>query len=412
MLNNRSGLYQIIVSRFVIATIILIVNTAFVGLGLQPTCFVIAAIYLLTIIYSLLLLARIQNVFFLYLQIIFDLILETLLIHFTGGINSILSILYPLSSISAALFVSPRAGVVVALWGSALYSGLVTLEHFKIIPMLYSPETAPFGSTQLFSLLYFRVIVFCLIGFLSAYISGQVKSKERLVLSLEEKLKREDRLSVLGKLAAATAHEIRNPLASILGCVETLKTSLQLDDRHKKLFNLVIKETSRLNNIINGLLEYVKPRKLCFRKVDFAELIDEVVLLLENSKDFKPGIMIQKKIEVKDLKVDCDPEQMRQVLFNLLINAVTAVAKMGKIVINSRIMQAENQLEVEITDNGCGIGKDQLKNMFEPFSSGTEKGVGLGLAIAYNIIKEHNGTISVQSVKGKGTTFKIFLPLK
>jgi len=408
---DRNSIYSVLFFRFAIATVIFIVNTTLFGLGRIPVYFIITAIYSLTIIYSLLTLANIFNAKFLYAQIFLDLILETLLVHYTGGVNSVLSILFPLSSIAASIIISPGAAIVIALLGSIMYSGVVALEYLNIFPMLSLGANALVTpSAYVFSLLYFRVTVFIVIGFLSSYIADQLRKQNKVVLSLQEKLRREDRLSAIGKLAASTAHEIRNPLASISGCVEALKDTA--GEKDKKLFNLILKETARLNDIINGLLEYVKPRKLKLEKISVDELIDEVVFLLKSSKKFKPGIMIKKENPLPDLKISCDPQQIKQVLFNLLINAVEAIDQQGKIIVRQNPRQDIKGVELEIIDNGIGMSKDQLGTLFEPFSSGKDQGVGLGLPIVSTIINEHGGSINIQSALGKGTTFCIFLPEK
>lgn len=399
--------------RFVIASIILAANTALFGLGRAPVYFLIILAYILTILYTILLSANISNAFYLYSQIITDLIIETLLIHYTGGIDSVLNLLYPLSSISASILITGRAGVFIALLGSILYTIIVSLEFLNIFPL---PEKALFflthDSSYVFSLLYFRVTIFCIIGFLSAYIAEQLKKKNKEVMSLEAKLRREDRLSAIGKLAANAAHEIRNPLASISGCVEALKESLKLDSENEKLFNLIIKETSRLNNIINRLLEYVKPKKLQLEKVNMQDLIEEVITLVKNNKDFKTGVLIKMEGEFNQLKVVCDPQQIKQVFFNLLINAVEAVNDKGKIIISGRANKTKNNIQIDVIDNGRGMDKERLASLFEPFSSSKEKGVGLGLAIAYSIIKEHGGNMEVVSKHNHGSTFSIYLPIK
>ncbi|MFH2138826.1 MAG: ATP-binding protein [Candidatus Omnitrophota bacterium] len=412
MLSNKADLYKIIIFRFTIATVILIANTALFGLAQTPVYFFVAIIYLITIAYSVLLLSGKYSKFFLYSQIIIDLLIETLLVHYTGGIESVLDILFPLSSIAASILISPRAAVIIALLGSSLYSGIVSLEFYEIIPLpVDAAGITQHESTYVFSLLYLRVTIFSVIGFLSAYISGQVKKRDKVVKSLREKLRREDRLSAIGKLAASTAHEIRNPLASISGCVEALSETLVLDGNHQKLFSLIMKETTRLNNIINSLLEYVKPRKLIMQTVSLGEVIDDVVTLVTNSRDFKSGVSIEKENSVDKIKTACDEQHMKQVFFNLLINAVEAVGEKGKITIKGSIDKETNMVRIDVIDNGIGINKGMKENLFEPFSSDKDKGVGLGLAIVYSIIKEHSGNIDVSSSPGKGATFSVFLPL-
>ncbi|MBU1043816.1 MAG: GHKL domain-containing protein [Candidatus Omnitrophica bacterium] len=410
---DRNSIYSVIFFRFAIATVIFIVNTTLFGLGRIPVYFIITAIYGLTIMYSLLTLANIFNRKFLYVQIFLDLIMETLLVHYTGGVNSVLSILFPLSSIAASIIISPAAAIIIALSGSIMYAGIVTLESLNIfsVPAL-GVNALVTPSDYVFSLLYFRVTVFIVIGFLSSYIADQLRKQNKVVLSLQEKLRREDRLSAIGKLAASTAHEIRNPLASISGCVEALKDTIYLEAKDKKLFDLILKETARLNDIINGLLEYVKPRKLKLEKISVDELIDEVVFLLKSSKKFNQNIIIKKENSLPEVMISCDPQQIKQVLFNLLINAVEAVDSQGKIIIKQNVKKDIKGIELDIIDNGIGMSKEQLGTLFEPFSSGKDQGVGLGLPIVSTIIKEHGGTINIQSALGKGTTFSIFLPEK
>lgn len=412
MLTGKNSLYSIIFFRFALATVILIINTTLFGLAHTQVYFLISAIYILTILYSLLALVKFSNAAFLYLQIVLDLVIETLLIHYTGGIDSVLGILLPLSAIAAGIIISGRAAIIIALLGSVMYAGVVSAEFWGL---LYLPATQAGGFTRegpyVFSLLYFRVTVFCVIGFLSAYISEQVSKKDKVLVVLEQKLRREDRLSAIGKLAANTAHEIRNPLASISGCVEALKESLILEGNNEKLFKLIMKETTRLNDIINGLLEYVKPRRLQLERVNISELLDEVIFLIKNSKDFKENVLIKKEGHENALSVICDPRQIKQVFFNLLINAVEAVDENGRIIINQGVNPDNDEVVISFSDNGYGIPQDRIETLFEPFSSGKDKGVGLGLAIVLSIIKDHKGNVKFETKKGKGSKFSVFLPL-
>ncbi|MBI4845261.1 MAG: GHKL domain-containing protein [Candidatus Omnitrophica bacterium] len=413
MLTNKKPLYALILFRFVIATVMLIVNTALFGLARMPVYFLIGIIYVLTIVYLLLILANVSNKTFLYIQIILDIFIETLLVIYTGGIDSVVSLLFPLSSIAASIVISPGAGIIMALLASIFYSAVVSLDFFNLL-FLPGQITSVFGKqgAYVFSLLYFKVTVFFIIGFLSAYIADQLKKKDKAVIFLQERLRREDRLSAIGKLAASAAHEIRNPLASISGCVESLKNSLKLEEKNEKLFNLVIKETGRLNNIINGLLEYVKPRRLQLETTDISGLLDEVILLVKNSRDFKTEVILNKDESFPSANIKCDPQQIKQVFFNLLINAVEAVKKNGKILIKGRPVNQNRDFEIVIIDNGIGISEELLESIFEPFSSGKENGVGLGLSIASAIINEHSGKITVKSTQGKGTSFYVCLPFE
>lgn len=412
MLRVKNSLYPIIILRFALATVILIINTALFGLAHTQVYFLISVLYVLTIIYSLLALVKYSNKAFLSVQIILDLIIETLLIHYTGGVESVLGILLPLSTIAAGIIISGRAAIIIAFLGSAMYAGIISLEFWGIVP-LPSEALSDFNheGSYVFSLLYFRVTVFCVIGFLSAYISEQLSKKDKVLVSLQQRLRREDRLSAIGKLAANTAHEIRNPLASISGCVEALNESLVLEGNNAKLFRLIMKETNRLNDIINGLLEYVKPRKLALEGVNISEILDEVIFLVKSSKDFKKDVLIKQEGQDEPLIVVCDPQQMKQVFFNLLINAVEAVNDTGRITVSQHLDSDSNEAVITFSDNGSGILQESMETLFEPFSSGKDTGVGLGLAIVLSIITEHKGNIKVESKNGKGAKFSVFLPL-
>ncbi len=411
MLRAKNSLYSLIFLRFALATVILIINTTLFGLAHAQVYSLISAIYIFTIIYLLLALVKFSSPSFLFLQIVVDIVIQTLLIHYTGGVDSVLSILLPLSTIAAGILISGRAAILIAFLGSAMYAVMVSLEFWGTVP--FPAEILNDFNHQgsyVFSLLYFRVTVFCVIGFLSAYISEQLSKKNKVLLSLEQRLRREDRLSAIGKLAANTAHEIRNPLASISGCVEALNESLILEGNNEKLFKLIMKETMRLNDIINGLLEYVKPRQLALEEVNIPELLDEVIFLIKNSKDFKKNVLIKQEAPNESFNVVCDPKQMKQVFFNLLINAVEAVAEDGRITIDLIRDTENNEAVIVFSDNGYGISKERMEMLFEPFSSGRDTGVGLGLAIVLSIIKEHKGNIKVESKKGRGAKFSVFLP--
>jgi len=229
--------------------------------------------------------------------------------------------------------------------------------------------------------------------------------------TLQQSLRREDRLRAIGRLAASTAHEIRNPLASISGCVEALKETIPHDQQSERLFNLILKEIARLNNIISGLLEFGKPRKLQAQTVSCAELADEVVTLLQGGKEIPAGIAIQNEALATRFRVRCDPEQIKQVIFNLLKNSLEALPGRGTIVMRERLLMPEKRYEFVVSDTGAGMDAERLAGLFQPFSSGKEHGVGLGLAIAYSILQEHGGTIEVESKPGEGSRFRVVLPV-
>ena len=153
-------------------------------------------------------------------------------------------------------------------------------------------------------------------------------------------------------------------------------------------------------------------RKLKLEQVVLDDVLEEVIFLIKSSKDFKKEVIIVKGNAKENISVVCDPQQITQVLFNLLINAVDAVDERGKINVSHEKSSSGDQVRITVSDNGKGMSQEILDSIFEPFSSSRDNGVGLGLAIVLSIIKEHQGDIKVESRLGKGTSFHVFLPLK
>ena len=239
------------------------------------------------------------------------------------------------------------------------------------------------------------------------------------IKELEEEIKGKEKMAAIGELSSWMAHEIRNPLASISGSIQVLKENLNPTEENIHLIEIAIRETERLNLIVGDFLNYARPRPLSLEVCDINRLIMDTVSLLKNSKEFHEGIRINLLFEndegmaTKNGKIDAlvDINQFKQVFWNLSINAVQAMPKGGELIIDTRLMTEDpNIIEITFRDTGEGIEKDNLDFIFYPFFSTKEIGSGLGLAIAYRIIEEHRGKIKVESEKGKGTTFKIYLP--
>jgi two-component system, NtrC family, sensor histidine kinase PilS len=230
---------------------------------------------------------------------------------------------------------------------------------------------------------------------------------------MEVAVQRSERLASIGRLAAGVAHEIRNPLASISGSVEILRTLPQADDDTKNLIDITVREVDRLNELITALLDYARPPSKERGIISLSEQAQEVF------KAFGSGIK-SKRI---DLQSDIDPNvyvrgssgQLRQVLWNLLKNADESMPESGRITLLLGIEELTNggkEAMLSITDTGVGISQTDQEHIFEPFfTKGKKAGTGLGLATVARAVEDHDGTIEVQSSPGKGTTFTLRLPL-
>ncbi len=234
------------------------------------------------------------------------------------------------------------------------------------------------------------------------------------MLQMEERVRRQERLATVGSLAAGIAHEIRNPLASLSGSIQVLQGELNLKGDNKNLMDIVVRETDRLNTIITEFLEYARPKVSQNDHIVLAAVIEETIMLLKNSKTFIEGIGIQCHID-PSLAIQGDAQRFRQVFWNLLINASQAMQCGGTITITatpfSHVEDDVVRCEIVVADTGYGIAPEYRNKIFDPFFTTKTGGTGLGLAIVYRIIEDHGGTIAVETEVGKGTKFRIRLPM-
>ncbi len=242
---------------------------------------------------------------------------------------------------------------------------------------------------------------------------------------MEEQMKRIDKMAAVGLLAAGMAHEIRNPLASLSGSIQMLKSELVLDDSQQHLMDITLRESERLNALITDFLLFAQPPQTNKRPWEIAKLIEETIDLFMHSPSFHDGIHIIRPKPRETLKLRIDPDQMKQVFWNLLVNAAQAMSNGGEISIHlekgmeafgeknllwSTPSKGKEWVKISITDSGNGIPPQEKEKIFEPFFTTKEGGTGLGLSIVHKIIENHNGVVKVESEVGRGTTFTILLP--
>ena len=230
-------------------------------------------------------------------------------------------------------------------------------------------------------------------------------------------MRRADRLASLGTLIASLAHEIRNPLVSIKTFTQLLPERIEDEEFRNYFLKVASGEIDRLTGLINELLGFARPSEPRLEGEDVNALIDKMEVLVATEAR-KKNVTLNKNY-ARDLpQIKADAEQLKQVLLNILLNAIQAIKGEGKIWIETRQVQIpiEDRVEpftqIEVRDTGAGIPKENLERIFDPFFSTRIEGSGLGLAISHQIIHDHGGFISVESEVGKGTSFKVHLPLK
>ena len=219
----------------------------------------------------------------------------------------------------------------------------------------------------------------------------------------EELLWKSEKLSVVGELAAGIAHEIRNPITSIKGFIQLFQQGTIKQD----YFDVIFAEFNRIEEIIKELLTLAKPQAIKLRVVDVNTLLKDVERLLESEANLR-NVQIFKEIEENIRHIKCDPNQVKQVIINLVKNSIEAISSGGQIKIN--VSTEGSNLVIQVIDNGVGISEDRLPKLGEPFFSNKEKGTGLGLMLCFRIIREHKGTITIKSEENIGTTVEVKLP--
>jgi two-component system, NtrC family, sensor histidine kinase PilS len=228
------------------------------------------------------------------------------------------------------------------------------------------------------------------------------------VMELEREVRRQERLAALGKMAAGLAHEIRNPLASMRGSVQVLASELSFSQDQSQLMQIVLRESDRLNRIVSDFLTYARPPKIERTVIELASLLSETISLLRNSPELRPDHLITEDYPDKPVLYEADPNQIRQIFWNLARNAIQAMPQGGELSVTLEA-RSEHDVTIAFSDTGHGMSREQRERLFEPFNS-TSGGTGLGMAIVYQLVRDHHGRVLVESECGKGTRVAIRLP--
>jgi two-component system sensor histidine kinase PilS (NtrC family) len=225
---------------------------------------------------------------------------------------------------------------------------------------------------------------------------------------LEREVRMQDRLAAVGRLAAAIAHEIRNPLTSIAGSVSMLSGVPEMNEDHRRLLDIVTRESQRLNSIITDFLAYSRTKQYHFDKVDLIQLVEDTLTLMEHRMTAeKTGIKIERRFTVRQAYALVDGDKLKQVFWNFCENAVRAMKGGGTLTVTLEPLGEEWQ--VGFADTGAGMTPQQIEKIFEPFQSNFEGGTGLGLALVYQIVQAHEGKVWARSKPGQGATFVLRL---
>jgi two-component system sensor histidine kinase PilS (NtrC family) len=225
---------------------------------------------------------------------------------------------------------------------------------------------------------------------------------------LEREIRMQDKLAAVGRLAAAIAHEIRNPLTSIAGSVSMLSGVPEMNADHRRLLDIVTRESQRLNSIITDFLAYSRTKQYHFDRVDLIQSVEDTLTLMDHRMTAeKTGITIERRFPSRQAWAIADGDKLKQVFWNLCENAVRAMKNGGTL--TAAVEPLGEDWQVSFIDTGTGMTPQQIEKIFEPFQSNFEGGTGLGLAIVYQIVQAHEGKVWARSKPGQGTTFVVRL---
>ena len=370
----------------------------------------ITGIFLLSFIYAVILPRLKRGLIFAYIQIAVDTFVVTLIIFVTGSFASIFSFLYLVVIIYSSMLLSRKGIMVMAALCSIQYGIMVDLEYYAFInPFIMEGSFAAAyypWSQVVFKIMIIMVACFA-VAFLSSLLSEQVRKTKSELLALEERVKRVEKLAYMGEMAAGMAHEIKNPLASLAGSIQILREEINYNPHHDKLMQIVLRETDRLSNLVTSFLLFAKPPVAKVEKLELDRALAETVKLFEKDGSCFGRVSIIENF-APDIWIEMDPMHLRQVLWNLLLNAAESIDGKGHIDMKMYPLK-HHYAVIRITDNGCGMSRELLKSIFDPFFTTKPSGTGLGLSIVHSILESYNTWIEVESSVSKGTTITLQL---
>jgi len=372
----------------------------------------IFGLFILSLIYSLLLKIKQRGKILAYTQIIFDTIFVTFIVFLTGGFLSIFSFLYILVIIYSSILLYRKGSMVMATLCSVQYYVMVQLEYAGFLnPVLGNGnlDITRYTGSQVFYRISITAVACYAVAFLSSLLSEQARKTKEELFTIEDQMKRVEKLAYVGEMAAHLAHEIKNPLASLAGSIQLLREETNYDPGHDKLMQIILRETDRLSALSTNFLLCAHPQTGKPEKLNLGKTLNETIELFQKDKILEKGINIESEI-INNIWVESDPAHLRQITWNLLLNSAEAIQDRGKITIRALPVK-NNFVEISIGDDGCGIEEEMIDSIFAPFFTTKPSGTGLGLSIVHGLLETNNSILEVDSEVNKGTTMRFKLKM-
>jgi signal transduction histidine kinase len=354
-----------------------------------------------------------------YLQIAVDLLVLTALLHFSGGITNPLALFYLFHAFIAALVLSVAAAIGVAVASLGLLVALGVAERCGWIPhhaldlgLIDLQRIEPTGF-WLLVFAYVATVAFSI--YFVANVLARLRQNEQQLVRLGRHLAMSEKLASIGTLAAGVSHEINNPIGVITNKVQILRYRVQDGDAADKLLaelDVIEKHSRRIAQITAGLLQFSREAPFERRVVDVPQLLREAADLVRVPfRAAEVELVFESRALPHGMELRGSANHLLQVLINILLNAKDASPPGAMVILGDDVV--DHELVVRITDHGTGIAPEHLPKVFDPFftTKDVDKGTGLGLAISHGIVDRHQGRIEIESERGRGTTFRIRLPL-
>jgi len=293
-----------------------------------------------------------------------------------------------------------------AAFCSIQYGILIDLEYYGIIDPYFLKESSSIGNYP-WDILFFKVVITMVacfaVAFLSGLLSEQLRRTKKELSIMSERVERVEKMAYLGEMAAGMTHEIKNPLASLAGSIQILRKEIPYVPEHDKLMQIVLRETDRLNALVSNFLLFAKPPVGKIESVDLESALAETIKLFEKNQDTRRRVSIMSDFS-PNIWVKMDPVHLRQVMWNIILNAAEAIEGEGLIKVKTYPLK-HNYACIEVNDTGCGMTKQLIESIFDPFFTTKSSGTGLGLSIVHRILESYNTWLDVESEVGKGTRF-------
>ena len=371
---------------------------------------IIITIFLLSFIYGLLLKRIKRDRTFAFLQILVDITIVSLIIFVTGSFLSVFSFLYLVVLTYSSMLLSRRTILVIAAVCSIQFGIMVDLEYYGILTPLgttTSHLSAMFAWNEVLYKVMITMMACFAVAFLSSLLSEQTRKTKKELQAMEDHVKRVEKMAAIGEMAAGLAHEIKNPLASLSGSIQLLKEDIRYDPDHDRLMQIILREADRLSLLVSNFLLYARPPAGKVEPVELDKVLIETTELFEKDGSTDGRISASTNIE-SGIWVEMDPVHLRQILWNLLLNAAEAIDGEGKISIEMYGLRNKDAW-VKISDDGCGMSRETLKSIFDPFFTTKTSGTGLGLSIVHRILQAYDARLDVDSEPNKGTSVTLKL---